>query len=543
MSAWTNGTYTNKGLALLAKLTQGNSLQITRALSGTGFVSQTNLAKQTAVTGIKQTLMFGAASYPETGLCKLPMYLTNDGLAAGYKARQIGIYAFDPDEGEILYFITQSETGTDVPSKNVMPEYSATWTFYFRYGQADKVNVTVDPSHTITADMLNEVRVIAEMGVSAPDNGHALAIKNTAELPFANLRLFGKTTQNGSPTPDNPVEMESPSPSAVYVFKRNLLPVSGEGRTWNGITFTINSDGTVTTQGTATDLAYFNFETSLPKGYYHVSGCPSGGNVTSGYFVRVVTSASGTDKTEGDDTGDGFSLYLPERKTVIVRVAIRKGVYANNLVFKPMVCLDAVKGGGFEKCSSQTLAISTPNGLLGIPVSSDGNYTDVDGQQWVCDEIDYARGVRIQRVFEETVSLSYDETYTRYVGQLSNGAALRCAEGSGIPVLSNILPFNPNASFGSNGIRVSSSGNKMLIACYNQEAITSATVAYPLETPIETPLTAEEVAAFDALHSNNPVTTITNNGDANMEVDCFLAQHEAGFKRIINYVQRHLLTQ
>lgn len=50
------------------------------------------------------------------------------------------------------------------------------------------------------------------------------------------------------------------------------------------------------------------------------------------------------------------------------------------------------------KGKTQTLTLSTPNGLPGIPVKSDGNYIDPQGQQWVCDEVDLERGVRVQRV-------------------------------------------------------------------------------------------------------------------------------------------------
>lgn len=46
----------------------------------------------------------------------------------------------------------------------------------------------------------------------------------------------------------------------------------------------------------------------------------------------------------------------------------------------------------------QTLTLPTPNGLPGIPVTSGGNYTDQNGQQWVCDEVDLERGVRVQMV-------------------------------------------------------------------------------------------------------------------------------------------------
>lgn len=58
----------------------------------------------------------------------------------------------------------------------------------------------------------------------------------------------------------------------------------------------------------------------------------------------------------------------------------------------------------------QTIALQTPNGLPGIPVTSGGNYTDPGGQRWVCDEVDLERGVRVQRVdktcFDNTKTLA-----------------------------------------------------------------------------------------------------------------------------------------
>ena len=66
---------------------------------------------------------------------------------------------------------------------------------------------------------------------------------------------------------------------------------------------------------------------------------------------------------------------------------------------------------------TQTLALPTPNGLPGIPVRSGGNYTDQIGQQWVCDEVDLERGVRVQRV--KAKELSPDVKWTYY--KLSSG--------------------------------------------------------------------------------------------------------------------------
>lgn len=58
----------------------------------------------------------------------------------------------------------------------------------------------------------------------------------------------------------------------------------------------------------------------------------------------------------------------------------------------------------------KTITLPTPNGLPGIPVTSGGNYTDPSGQQWVCDEVDLERGVKVQRVdktcFDNTKTLA-----------------------------------------------------------------------------------------------------------------------------------------
>lgn len=159
MNIWANTVLTDKGRALMAKLTQGNTLDITRAVTGAGFVTPGLLTKQTEVTVPKQTLNFRPVSYPETGKCALPVELRNDGLTAGYTATQVGIYATDPDEGEILLFISQAtdaESGTIIPSETEMPGYSAEWTFYLQYGQADGVTITVDPSGTVSRDEIKQ---------------------------------------------------------------------------------------------------------------------------------------------------------------------------------------------------------------------------------------------------------------------------------------------------------------------------------------------------------------------------------------------------
>ena len=190
MNIWQNAVLTNKWLALQAKLIAGTTLNITRAVTGSGYVTPGLLQQQTAVTGIKQTLNFRPITYPESGKCCVPAYLTNDGLATGYTAMQVGLYATDPDEGEILYFIAQaaSGTGTVIPSATEMPGFNAEWNLYFQYGQADTVNVTVDPSNTVS---------LAEFEAHTEDTSNPHSVTK-AQVGLENVPNV--TTNNQAPT-------------------------------------------------------------------------------------------------------------------------------------------------------------------------------------------------------------------------------------------------------------------------------------------------------------------------------------------------------
>ena len=159
MAKWTNAIVTAKGKALLAKLIEGNTLDLTRVVSGTGIVPVVTLYNQTAVTDEVQALEFLPVAYPEEGKVKVPVLLSNDELIAGYRANQIGAYATDPDEGEILFFIAQADQtygGMDIPSATEMPGYTCEWNFYFSYGQADGVNVTMDPAGLLSVSAADE---------------------------------------------------------------------------------------------------------------------------------------------------------------------------------------------------------------------------------------------------------------------------------------------------------------------------------------------------------------------------------------------------
>ena len=154
--------------------------------------------------------------------------------------------------------------------------------------------------------------------------------------------------------------------------------------------------------------------------------------------------------------------------------------------------------------------------LRGIPVSQNGNHTDINGQQWLCDEIDFERGVLIRRVYQDTVGFTaetdtngirYRAFLTYHTDPTYNGL-----------VLCDKLSYAAHANPGTNGIRISTYSTNLAIAYYNGEVIDSATILYPLATPIETPLSDEELAWYKAAYTNYHHTTVLNDADAEMEM-------------------------
>ncbi len=84
------------------------------------------------------------------------------------------------------------------------------------------------------------------------DEGTEITLDNTRKGKLK-LDLKGNTSQNGTPTPDSPVDINVVSgDNAIKIEGKNLLPNNGTSQTINGITFTINEDKSITMNGTAT---------------------------------------------------------------------------------------------------------------------------------------------------------------------------------------------------------------------------------------------------------------------------------------------------
>jgi hypothetical protein len=187
--------------------------------------------------------------------------------------------------------------------------------------------------------------------------------------------------------------------------------------------------------------------------------------------------------------------------------------------------------------NSQTLTLQTPNALPGIPVTSGGNYTDENGQQWVCDEVDLARGVRVQRItkIKVTSSLNWQtsgQKVDRYFAWFAGTSA------------TNVLCTHFSTTVGSEAVGGAIANQNNLIGfAYAQKgtstldefkAFLDAKEVYvwtSLATPVETALSAAEIAAYKALTTYAPTTTISVTDGAGAEMK---------YQRDVNIVIKNL---
>ena len=72
--------------------------------------------------------------------------LDNIGLTESYELWQVGFYAEDPDEGEILYCIAQAAKGKDIPTEQESPGYSIVWNFHFKNSEENPFELSITPA-------------------------------------------------------------------------------------------------------------------------------------------------------------------------------------------------------------------------------------------------------------------------------------------------------------------------------------------------------------------------------------------------------------
>ena len=640
-NVWENAVITSKGIALHAKmLAGGKSVKITSVKSGAGAVQSAALMNQEKVSDIKQTLTLKPLQKLDKTVILTAM-LTNDGVTSAYDLRQVGFYAEDPDEGEILYMIAQNTEARHVPTAAEVPGYSLIWNFHLTISNDVNIEVNVNHAGYVTETNLEERLSNMDIGTKT---GETIVATDSLEAAFFGMRIFGKSTQttttgaqllntsncelgsydstdgtliasdtsyrfndpiavtpgetlylskkvvimefasDGSfirqntfadlvyTIPDNvasikirtyiadfetflledymisrsPIvgweeysgEMPSPSPeyqqdiesienTVINLYGKNLLKNLTSEQTFNGITYTPHGNGGIKVSGTATSSAALVLEyKNAIIGKYILSG-----STTNTRVVARLVYQNGVSVYHTSYNGSIVEFEITEDvKEYNVYVEVKGDITVVDEYMHPMLRMKLASDADYEGYKTpQTLTL--PYTLRGIPVDSNGNYTDQNGQQWICDEVDLNRGVYIQRISDKVylkdlttwAESTKGDNYAQYMARAYDADTFEvCLNNTFQMITVNDREEKTGiVKYADGHVRLSllnSLGLSSLeeVVAWLEEI--GAYVQYILLEPIETALTDEEIKVYKELHTNYPVTTIMNNSNAGMMV-------------------------
>lgn len=198
----------------------------------------------------------------------------------------------------------------------------------------------------------------------------------------------------------------------------------------------------------------------------------------------------------------------------------------------------------------QSVSFSTPNGLPGIPVTYGGNYTDENGQQWICDEVDLGRGVYVQRIASFMINaknandIFVTNLYTHVT--VAVNARIRTPEETinsletrqnrnlfceALPWTAdewsstvNSMGFVENGTVDFTvensylGLSEASTNDERKAALVKYFTDKPCQIIYRIATPIETPLTTAEISAYKSLRTYRGTTIVEAEDKAGISV-------------------------
>ena len=389
-----------------------------------------------------------------------------------------GINVFDASNNKLSCTVTNKTVGEGITMSFTAPENAVSMSFYAK----------------ITTD-----------GTTSVDLAKPMLNKGTSALPWE--EYVGGIA---SPNPNYPQDIHShgESGSIEYgILGKNLCPKNFLKKGWYGDGNTI---GSPTTNAGYPDAVYgvpFDCRNKEPIAWNFGS--------TNATEVRLRTVSNGVITGYFQIFGTSGVVSLGANCDYIIPLFLHGF---------PDTCIIEYSDTVPTVDDSQSFLVQTPNGLNGLKVSSGGNYTDSNGQQWVVDYVDFERGKYVQRV--NTYKITGNEGWNQH----GNGTGFYCGWNGGQLQLSDgthgmfthfnkgNLGTNGNAFVGGNNIQLrwDSFANVSELKTWLQN--NDVRFKYILATPIETDLTEEEIARYKATHTNYPSTTIINDANAYTEV-------------------------
>ena len=352
-----------------------------------------------------------------------------------------------------------------------------------------------------TGDAISAVKARQNV-LTGCETGNPLSVDDAFAAPLCGLTVYGRSTQSGTPTPDAPVPIVSAGDGGsltVKVTGKNRMPPNL--KTGNVVECFVKKNTPIT----------LVFKGDLVS---------QGGNIL--FF---------------DENNNQYWFGIDAGKAehhITYPVDVTKFQYLLSNMASENVCLTwNASSPDYEPYREQLLTLPTPTGLPGIPVTSGGNYADSTGQQWACDEVDLERGVKVQRVNAVDLSTCTVTGTTEFAvtKRLSIRLPIRGRDYK-TEALCNKLQFLVSFSDDTPHFYVDTSNAQVFIPIGAKNPEEGEYILfYVLATPIETPLTPDELATYSALTAYGPDTVVQASDGAGIKLD---------YQRDVNLVVKNL---
>ena len=375
---------------------------------------------------------------------------------------------------------------------------------------------------TATDDNGDEVS-LKETKPSKSATGRTISLKDSADLPLVDLKIYGHTVQNSTPTPDSPVEINGVGKNGGLVVNsyesKNLLEITATTQTIGEVVFTVNEDKSITVNGTASEDINLTIGTHLclPGNKYVLSGCPSGGSVNT-YCLYY--------ENKGFLVDEGLSninvvLSTESIYPVTVGIGITSGTTIDNLTFYPMMKLENVTDNTYEpyKGVKTNITLSTPLYDGDLLAKVDKNYKlyrknaelILNGtEDWMCvtdDEYATTYGAYFKLVTTEIMrkGINGSNYFTSHFSKFSNP----------LSVSDNNTIYKENLDDGSSHILIRMNSCGTVDDFKNWLTSNNVKIVYEIEEPYYDEILVDEIKPLKTFEHN---TFITNESNALMNV-------------------------
>ena len=424
--------------------------------------------------------------------------------------------AVESAKGKALDAVTDAQ---DTATQAVQAEQASATTAVKKAGAEVLTSIPEDYQTTVQkVKELDAQKVETDEAISAvkarqnvligSELGNPLSVDDAFAAPLCGLTVYGRSTQDGTPTPDAPVPIVSAGDGGsltVKVTGKNLFYEQGFQQ------YFINS------VADSVGLAVGNVSSVLQVvtgAKYYVTR----NKIGTKFRVAVVDALP----TKGSVVRPSSAINADSKRQVEISATSKYMVIQceDEAAFSElMVSLDS--SIAYSPYREQLLTLPTPNGLPGIPVTSGGTYTDSTGQQWICDEVDLERGVRVQRIGKGRVNTSNGKVNEQY--RLALAIPGNNGKDGSFPCIISVTHYASWTSCVMSGTLYLKDITKPEGGFYTAEELIALAIdvdfVYQLATPIETPLTSDELDAYKAIVAYGPDTVVQASDGVGIKLD------------------------